>query len=334
MDLTTTYLGLTLKNPIVPSSSPLARNLGKLRQMEDAGAAAVVLHSLFEEEINAESETLDRYLNEGSESYGEALSYFPEAPMYASIGPDAYLGYLSEAKRALDIPVIASLNGVSAGGWTRYARLMQEAGADALELNVYYVPTRLDVSGAEVEQMYLDVLRDVKHHVTIPVAMKLNPYFSSTAHMANQLAQAGADGLVLFNRFYQPDLDLNHLAVVPNLHLSGSGEMRLPLRWIAILYGHIAADLALTTGIHTGEDALKGIAAGATVVMMASALLQMGVGRITAVLTEMTHWLQEHEYESLAQLRGSLSQRNCGAPAAFERANYIQVVGSYAPSLM
>ena len=254
--------------------------------------------------------------------------------MYASIGPDAYLGYLSEAKRALDIPVIASLNGVSAGGWTRYARLMQEAGADALELNVYYVPTRLDVSGAEVEQMYLDVLRDVKHHVTIPVAMKLNPYFSSTAHMANQLAQAGADGLVLFNRFYQPDLDLNHLAVVPNLHLSGSGEMRLPLRWIAILYGHIAADLALTTGIHTGEDALKGIAAGATVVMMASALLQMGVGRITAVLTEMTHWLQEHEYESLAQLRGSLSQRNCGAPAAFERANYIQVVGSYAPSLM
>ncbi|MCA9966851.1 MAG: dihydroorotate dehydrogenase-like protein [Anaerolineales bacterium] len=334
MDLTTTYLGLTLKNPIVPSSSPLARNLGKLRQMEDAGAAAVVLHSLFEEEINAESETLDRYLNEGSESYGEALSYFPEAPMYASIGPDAYLGYLSEAKRALDIPVIASLNGVSAGGWTRYARLMQEAGADALELNVYYVPTRLDVSGAEVEQMYLDVLRDVKHHVTIPVAMKLNPYFSSTAHMANQLAQAGADGLVLFNRFYQPDLDLNHLAVVPNLHLSGSDEMRLPLRWIAILYGHIAADLALTTGIHTGEDALKGIAAGATVVMMASALLQMGVGRITAVLTEMTHWLQEHEYESLAQLRGSLSQRNCGAPAAFERANYIQVVGSYAPSLM
>lgn len=334
MDLTTTYLGLTLKNPIVPSSSPLARNLGKLRQMEDAGAAAVVLHSLFEEEINAESETLDRYLNEGSESYGEALSYFPEAPMYASIGPDAYLGYLSEAKRALDIPVIASLNGVSAGGWTRYARLMQEAGADALELNVYYVPTRLDVSGAEVEQMYLDVLRDVKHHVTIPVAMKLNPYFSSTAHMANQLAQAGADGLVLFNRFYQPDLDLNHLAVVPNLHLSGSDEMRLPLRWIAILYGHIAADLALTTGIHTGEDALKGIAAGATVVMMASALLQMGVGRITAVLTEMTEWLKEHEYESLAQLRGSLSQRNCGAPAAFERANYIQVVGSYAPSLM
>ncbi|MEZ4514239.1 MAG: dihydroorotate dehydrogenase-like protein [Chloroflexota bacterium] len=334
MDLTTTYLGLTLKNPIVPSSSPLARNLGKLRQMEDAGAAAVVLHSLFEEEINAESETLDRYLNEGSESYGEALSYFPEAPMYASIGPDAYLGYLSEVKRALDIPVIASLNGVSAGGWTRYARLMEEAGADALELNVYYLPTRLDMSGAEVEQMYLDVLRDVKHHVSIPVAMKLNPYFSATAHMANQLAQAGADGLVLFNRFYQPDLDLNHLAVVPNLHLSGSAEMRLPLRWIAILYGHIAADLALTTGIHTGEDALKGIAAGATVVMMASALLQMGVGRITAVLTEMTHWLQEHEYESLAQLRGSLSQRNCGAPAAFERANYIQVVGSYAPSLM
>jgi dihydroorotate dehydrogenase (fumarate) len=334
MDLTTNYLGLTLKNPIVPSSSPLARNLGKLRQMEDAGAAAVVLHSLFEEEINAESETLDRYLNEGSESYGEALSYFPEAPMYASIGPDAYLGYLSEAKRALDIPVIASLNGVSAGGWTRYARLMQEAGADALELNVYYLPTRLDMSGAEVEQMYLDVLRDVKHHVTIPVAMKLSPYFSATAHMANQLAQAGADGLVLFNRFYQPDLDLNHLAVVPNLQLSGSAEMRLPLRWIAILYGHIAADLALTTGIHTGEDALKGIAAGAAVVMMASALLQMGVGRITAVLTEMTHWLEEHEYDSLAQLRGSLSQRNCGAPAAFERANYIQVVGSYAPSLM
>lgn len=329
MDLTTTYLGLTLKNPLVPSASPLARDLSKLRQMEDAGAAAVVLHSLFEEEIDAESDTLDRYLTQGTDSYAEALSYFPEAPLYESVSPDAYLGYLRQVKQTLGIPVIASLNGISAGGWTRYARLMEEAGADALELNIYYLPTSLDLTGQEVEQIYLDVLREVKGTISIPVAMKLSPFFSATANMAKRLAQAGADGLVLFNRFYQPDLDLDHLAVVPNLVLSRSEEMRLPLRWIALLYGRLPLDLALTTGIHTAEDALKGVAAGAAVTMMTSALLQHGVGRLARVLTDMTRWLEEKEYESLEQLRGSLSQINCGAPAAFERANYIQVAGSY-----
>ncbi len=333
MDLSTSYLGLALKNPLVPSSSPLTRSLKGLRQMEDAGAAAVVLYSLFEEEINMESRTLDRYLTEGTESFAEALSYFPEAPVYRAVDPSTYLWHIERASQALDIPVIASLNGISTGGWVRYARQIQEAGAAALELNVYYLPTSPDLTGPEVEQIYLDVLRDVKKAVSIPVAMKLSPYFSATANMAHRLAEAGADGLVLFNRFYQPDLDLENLDIVPNLVLSSSAELRLPLRWIAILYGRIQTDLGLTTGVHTAEDALKGVAAGAAVAMMASELLQNGIGRIAAILRDMAAWLEEHEYESLAQLRGSLSQINCGAPAAFERANYMRVVGSYEADL-
>jgi dihydroorotate dehydrogenase (fumarate) len=332
MDLSTTYLGLNLKNPLVPSASPLSRKLNTLRQMEDAGAAAVVLYSLFEEEINMESHTLDRYLSEGTESYAEALSYFPEAPVYRAIGPDAYLEHIFRAKQAVDIPIIASLNGVSTGGWVKYAREMEGAGADALELNVYYLPTRIDLTGVEVENMYLDLLRDVKAAVTIPIALKLSPYFSATANVMNRFAEAGANGLVLFNRFYQPDLDLDNLEIVPNLVLSTSDEMRLPLRWIAILYGRIQADLALTTGVHNGVDALKGVAAGAAVVQIASELLRNGVGRIGEILSEMADWLYENEYDSLEQLRGSLSQINCGAPAAFERANYIQLVSSYEPT--
>lgn len=329
MDLSTTYLGLKLKNPIVPSSSPLTRDLGLLKRLEDAGASAVVLYSLFEEEINRESHMLDRYLTEGTNSFAEALSYFPEAPSYHAVGPDMYLNHLRKAKAALDIPVIASLNGVSVGGWLKYAREMEQAGADALELNVYYVPTGLDISSAEVEQIYVDVLREVKAAVGIPVAMKLSPFFSATGHMAKQLADVGADGLVMFNRFYQPDLDLEKLAVVPNLHLSHPDEMRLPLRWIAILYGRIAADLALTSGIHTGHDVLKGVAAGAAVTMMASVLLEKGIPHLTACLQEVEDWLVDYEYESLAQLRGSLSQMNCAEPAAFERANYMRVLNSY-----
>lgn len=329
MDLTTTYLGLPLKNPFVPSSSPLTRHISGLRQLEDAGAAAIVLYSLFEEEINAESRTLDRYLTQGTESFAEALSYFPEAPAYRHIGPDAYLEHIAKAKRVLDIPVIASLNGVSTGGWVRYARDIEQAGADALELNVYFLPTNLDLESTEVEQIYLDVLRDVKATVSIPVAMKLNPYFSAMGNMARRLSDGGADGLVFFNRFYQPDLDLENLEVVPNLVLSSSYEMRLPLRWIAILYGRVRADLALTTGVHTAEDVLKGLAAGASVTMMASALLHEGVEHLARVLGQVEMWLVEHEYESVAQLRGSLSQIHCGAPAAFERANYVRVVGSY-----
>lgn len=331
MDLSTTYLGMKLKNPLVPSASPLSRNLGNLKRMEDAGAAAVVLYSLFEEEINQESRTLDRYLSEGTESYAEALSYFPEAPSYSNIGPDVYLEHIFRAKQRVEIPIIASLNGVSTGGWIRYAHEIEQAGADALELNIYYVPTSLELTGAEVEQMYIDLVRHVHATVTIPVAVKLSPYFSSTANMMARLVEAGASGLVLFNRFYQPDLDLENLEVVPNLSLSHSNEMRLPLRWIAILYGRIRADLALTTGVQTTEDALKGVAAGASVTMMASELLRNGVLRLHDILKGMERWLEEHDYESLAQLQGSLSQINVAAPAAFERANYMQIVHSYGP---
>lgn len=332
MDLHTTYLGLNLKNPLVASASPLSRDLANIRRMEDSGAAAVVLYSLFEEEINQESHALDRYLSEGTESYAEALTYFPEAPAYRAIGPDAYLEHIFRAKQAVDIPIIASLNGVSTGGWIRYAKEMQGAGADALELNIYYVPTRTDLSGAEVEQIYVDLVHDIRASVHIPIAVKLSPYFSSTAHMMHRLSEAGANGLVLFNRFYQPDLDLENLEVVPNLILSKSDEMRLPLRWIAILYGRIAADLALTTGVHTAQDALKAIAAGANVAMMTSEILLNGIGRFGEILREMTLWLEEREYLSIEELHGSLSQVNIAAPAAFERANYIQIVRSYAPT--
>ena len=329
MDLSTTYLGLKLKNPLVPSSSPLTRDLGLMKRLEDAGASAVVLYSLFEEEINRESHMLDRYLTENTNSYAEALSYFTEAPSYHAVGADMYLNHLRKAKESLDIPVIASLNGVSKGGWLRYAKEMEQAGADALELNIYYLPTSLEISAAEVEQIYVDVLTEVKAAVNIPIAMKLSPFFSATGHMAKVLTDAGADGLVLFNRFYQPDLDLENLAVVPNLHLSHPDEMRLPLRWIAILYGRVAADLALTGGVHTGHDALKAVAGGAAVAMMASVLLQKGIHHLTDCLREMENWLIDYEYDSLEQLRGSLSQLNCAEPAAFERANYMRVLNSY-----
>jgi dihydroorotate dehydrogenase (fumarate) len=330
MDLTTNYLGMTLKNPLVPSSSPLMRTLESLRAMEDAGAAAVVLHSLFEEQITQESHTLNHYLTQGVESFAEALSYFPEAAEYKT-GPDEYLEHIQKAKKALDIPVIASLNGVSTGGWVKYAKQIEEAGADALELNVYYIPTDPNLTGGEVEQIYLDVLKDVKTAVSLPIAMKLNPYFSSLANTARNLADAGANSLVLFNRFYQPDLDLENLEVVPNLKLSTSTELRLPLRWIAILYGQINTDLALTTGVHTVTDVLKGVAAGAAITMLASELLRNGINRLQVLQMGVEEWLTENEYESLAQLQGSLSQINCAEPAAFERANYMRVLSSYAP---
>lgn len=332
MDLRTNYLGLELKNPLVASASPLARELVNIRRMEDSGASAVVLNSLFEEEINQESHALDRYLSDGTESYAEALTYFPEAPAYRAIGPDAYLEHIFRAKQAVDIPIIASLNGVSSGGWIRYAKEMQGAGADALELNIYYVPTRIDLSSAEVEQIYIDLVHDVRASINIPIAVKLSPYFSSTANMMHRLAEAGANGLVLFNRFYQPDLDLENLEVVPNLILSKSEEMRLPLRWIAILYSRVAADLALTTGVHTAQDALKAVAAGANVAMMTSEILLNGIGRFAEILAEMKLWLEEREYQSIEELHGSLSQINVAAPAAFERANYIQIVKSYSPT--
>lgn len=333
MDLTTTYLGLKLKNPLVPSSSPLTRNLNTLRRMEDNGAAAIVLYSLFEEQITMESHTLNHYLTQGVESFPEALTYFPEASEYET-GPQEYAEHIRHAKEALEIPIIASLNGVSTGGWVNYARDIQQAGADALELNVYYLPTDPNLSGAEVEQIYLDILRDVKEAVDIPVAMKLSPYFSSLANMAKRLDAGGANGLALFNRFYQPDLDIENLEVVPHLLLSTSAELRLPLRWIAILYGRVEADLALTTGIHTAEDVLKGLMAGASVTMMASELLRNGVGRLREVLIDLERWLVEYEYESVNQMQGSLSQINCAEPAAFERANYMRVLSSFAPDYL
>lgn len=333
MDLSTTYLGLKLKNPLVPSSSPLMRNMGNLRQMEDAGAAAVVLHSLFEEQVRLESHTLNEYLTHGTESYAEALSYFPDAPEYQT-GPEEYLEHIRRAKEALEIPVIASLNGVSAGWWMQFAKDIQQAGADALELNIYYVPTDIEMSSEYVEQLYLDALSVVKTAVTIPVTMKLSPYFSAMGHMAKRLAEGGANGLVLFNRFYQPDLDLEELEVVPNLKLSSSVELRLPLRWIAILYGRVPADLALTTGVHTVMDVLKGVAAGASITMLASELLANGIPRLMVLRSGIESWLTEHEYEALSQLQGSMSQINCAEPAAFERANYMRVLSSFTPPFL
>lgn len=330
MDLTTNYMGLTLKNPIVPSSSPLSHKIDSIKRLEDAGAAAVVMYSLFEEQINSESYYLDYYLGQGIDSFGESLSYFPAMAGY-NIGPDDYVDLIRRAKQAVNIPIIGSLNGISSSGWIDYACLIEEAGADALELNVYYIPTSIDLKGSDVENIYVEILRDVKRVVRIPVAMKLSPFFSSTAHMANRLAQAGADALVMFNRFYQPDFDLESLQVVPNLVLSGSDELRLPLRWVAILYGQINADMAITSGIHTSRDVLKALMAGARVAMMASELLQNGVPRIGEILREMARWMEEHEYSSVEQMIGSMSQRHVTEPAAFERANYMKTLASYRP---
>jgi dihydroorotate dehydrogenase (fumarate) len=330
MDLSTRYLGMTLKNPIVASASPLSRDLDGIRQMEDAGAAAVVLFSLFEEQIATESRLLDLYLDYGAESHYEAPSYFPEAADY-HVGPDEYLKLIARAKRAVNIPIIASLNGVTSGGWTRYAGLMEAAGADALELNMYQIPTDPMVSSAAVEQGYLDTLNEVLRTVEIPVAVKLSPYFTSTAHMAGRLAQAGARGLVLFNRFYQPDFDLERLDVVPNLVFSRSHDLLLPLHWTAILHGRVPVDLAITSGVHTHKDVLKALMAGASVTQMASELLNHGTGRIGEILNEMTAWMQEFEYESVAQMQGSMSQRHVSDPTAFERGNYMRVLQSYRP---
>ncbi len=330
MDLTTTYLGMRLKNPLVPSASPLSEQLDTIRQMEDAGAAAVVMHSLFEEQLTRESHRLDHYLDYGSESFAEALSYFPDAAAY-HVGPEQYLEKIRRAKEAVDVPIIGSLNGISTGGWTRYAKWIEEAGADALELNIYYIPTDPRLTGAHVEARYLDVLRAVRQHVTIPLAVKLSPYFSAMANMAQRLAEAGADALVLFNRFYQPDFDLEALEVTPGLVLSNSYEMRLPLRWVALLYGRVAVDLAVTSGVHTHEDVLKALMAGANVTMMASELLRHGIDRLWAVLEDLRTWMEEHQYESVEQMRGSMSQQHVTEPTAFERANYMKVLQSWRP---
>jgi dihydroorotate dehydrogenase (fumarate) len=330
MSLITNYLGLTLSNPIVASSSPLTQNLDSIRRLEDGGAAGIVMSSLFEEQITFDSFYIDYYLNSGSYSSPESPNYFPEMQSY-NVWPDEYMNLIRQAKEAIDIPIIASLNGVSPGGWTDYAGLIEEAGADALELNVYYLSTDVELTGREVEQSYLTLVRDVRETVSIPVAIKLNPFFSSIPNMAQQLVAAGANGLVFFNRFYQPDIDLDALEVAPRIVLSNSSELRLPLRWVAILYGRVGADFAITTGVHTYEDVLKGLMAGAKVTMMASELLQNGIRRIKQVLDETTEWMDEKGYESVSQMIGSLSQQHCPEPAAFERANYMKTLSSYRP---
>ncbi|RMG49876.1 MAG: dihydroorotate dehydrogenase-like protein [Acidobacteria bacterium] len=328
IDLTTSYLGMNLKNPLVVSASPLCEEVDNIRRMEDAGAAAVVLHSLFEEQITLESHELNHHLSHSAESYAEALSYFPDMMNY-NLGPEGYLEHIRRVKEAVDIPVIGSLNGVSTGGWITYAKKIEEAGADALELNIYFIPTDPEMTGADVEQMYVDLVRDVTSSVALPVAVKIGPYFSAMANMARRLDRAGAGALVLFNRFYQPDFDLEELEVVPDLDLSRSYELRLRLRWVAILYGRIKADMAVTGGVHTAEDVLKAMMAGARVAMMTSALLIHGIEHLARVRADILQWMEEHEYESIRQMQGSMSQRSVADPAAFERANYMKVLSSY-----
>ena len=330
MNLTTNYLGTVLKNPIVASSSPLSHTVDSIRRLEDAGVAAVVMYSLFEEQIGFDSYYIDYHLTQGTDSYAESLSYFPDMQSY-NVGPDQYLNLIRRAREKVDIPIIGSLNGASVGGWTDYATQIEEAGADALELNIYYLPTNTQISGIEVETLYLDIFSAVREAVTIPVAVKINPFFSSIPNMASRLSEGGADGLVLFNRFYQPDFDLENLEVAPRLVLSSSDDLRLPLRWVAILYGRLTADLAITSGIHTSHDVIKGLMAGAKVTMMASELLQKGVGRVGQILNELATWMNEHEYESVVQMIGAMSQKHCAEPAAFERANYMKTLDSYRP---
>lgn len=330
-DLSTTYLGLSLASPLVPGASPLTRHIDTIKRMEEAGAAAVVLHSLFEEQITFESHVLDRYLGVGADSFWEASTYYPEPGAFV-LPPDQYLEHVREAKEAVGIPVIGSLNGVSSGGWIKYARLIEEAGADALELNVYFVPTDPRLSSAEIEQSTVDLVRDVKASVSIPVAVKLSPYYTNLVNLAARLAEVGADGLVLFNRFNQPDIDLDTLEVVPRPLISRDGgdeALRLPLRWIAILCERVPVDLAASGGVHSAQDVLKLLLAGANVTMMTSELLLRGVERLGAIRTELVAWMEEREYESVAQLRGSMCQQRVAEPAAFERAHYLRTVGTF-----
>lgn len=329
IDLSTKYLGMDLRNPLVVSASPLSKEIANLRHMEDAGAAAIVLYSLFEEQINIESNELDRYLWDGSDVSAESTSMFPDLANY-NIGPDAYLEHIRQAKQAVSIPIIASLNGVSRGGWVSYAREAEQAGADAIELNVYFVPADPRSSADDVEKLYIDLVTEVRRTVSIPVAVKVGPYFSSFANMALRLEAAGANAIVIFNRFYQPDFDLDALEVKPSLTLSRSDELLLRLHWTAILHGHLHADIAITGGVHTVEDVVKSMMAGAKITMLASALLQNGIGYLRPLRNQLESCLELHEYESIKQMQGSMSQKNVPNPKAFQRANYMKVLSSYA----
>ena len=328
IDLKTTYLGLELKNPLVASSSPLSEKVEKVRELEEAGVSAVIMYSLFEEQVIKESLELDHYLHRDRESFAEALTYLPEVGKY-SLGPDAYVKKVAELKEAAAIPIIGSLNGVSTGGWIKYAKQIADAGADALELNLYNLPTDVEMTSGELEDAYIELVADIRGEIEIPLAVKLSPFYTALPNFLHRLAEAGADGAVLFNRFYQPDFDLDDLEVVSTLSLSSSDELRLPLRWIALMVDKIDLDFGLTSGVHTAEDLLKAMMAGAKVAMSTSALLQHGMGYPTRLLAEVQLWMEEHEYESIQQMQGSLSQEKAGSQSGFERANYIQVLGSY-----
>jgi len=328
IDLSTTYLGLKLKNPLVASASPLSKKVEQVMRLEEAGIAAVVMYSLFEEQIIHESLELDHNLVRGTESFAEALTYLPDAGTY-SLLPDRYVANVEKLKKSVSIPVIGSLNGVSKGGWTRYARLIQDAGADALELNLYFIPTNPVVPAQAIEDTQVELVADIKSSIKIPLAVKLSPFYTSLPHFMKRLAKAGADGLVLFNRFYQPDFDIEELNISHTLDLSSSSELRLPLRWIALQHGQVDVDFALTSGIHSATDVLKAMMAGAKVSMMASELLHNGVDSVSNILAELQTWMEKHEYTSIKQMQGSMSQKSVAEPAAFERANYMKVLGSF-----
>ena len=331
MDLSTTYLGLNLKSPLVVGScAPLTEDIDNLKRMEDSGAGAIVLHSFFEEQLRQERLELHHHLTYGTESFAEALTYFPE-PQIFHVGSDEYLNHIRQAKESLNIPIIGSLNGSTLGGWLDYAQQIEKAGADALELNIYYIPTDLDIPGAEVEQNYLDILKTVKSEIKIPLAVKIGPHFSNMANMAKRFAENGANGLVLFNRFYQPDISLENLEVYPNVLLSTPQAIRLPMRWIAILYGRVDLDFAATSGILHATDVLKMLMAGAKITQLVSSLLRHGIGHISVLEASMLRWMEENEYESVKQMQGSMSQLHCPDPSAFERVNYMKALQTYAP---
>jgi dihydroorotate dehydrogenase (fumarate) len=328
IDLTTEYLGLKLKSPLVVSSTPLSGTIRNVRLMEDSGAAAIVLTSLFEEQLTLESRALDRDLSRGTESFAESLSYLPEFDDYRA-GQENYLAHLVRAKGSVSIPILASINGATPGGWVRFAKDVETAGADALELNTYSLATDPKISSSEVEKQLVDLVREVRQSIKIPLAVKLSPQFTSVPNLAAQLDKAGANGLVLFNRFYQPDFDIENLNVVPCIHFSRPEELLLRLHWVAILYGHVTSDLAITGGVHSAEDVLKGVMAGAAVTMMTSALHLHGIEHLALVQNDLVRWMVEHEYESIHQMRGSLSRRAVPDPSPFERGNYIKTLSSY-----
>jgi len=330
--LSTQYLGLKLRNPLVVAASPICNEISNLRQMEDAGAGAVVLRSLFEEEINSDIYELDRFLMESCEVGAESSNIFPNLDHFG-LGLERYLERVAQAKQALSIPVIASLNGISRGGWVGYARDMEQAGADAIELNVYFIPTDPDEGPEAIEKRYLELVAEVRGTVSIPVSVKVGPYFSNFTNMARRLEAAGAGGIVLFNRFYQPDFDLDLLEVKPMLALSNSSELLLRLFWTSILSGHIQADIAITGGVHVAEDVVKSLMAGAKVTMLASALLQNGIGYLRPLRNRLESWMEKHEYHSVRQMQGCMSQKNVPNPKALQRANYMQVLSSYSEVL-